>query len=82
LLESAHISNSTLAARITAAVNLILTTVNNFAALMPQNAPATSRRVSITPPTAQELKRQRNQQICAATGNVAFDAALNDCVIR
>src|SRR6185437_7898164 len=36
MLQSAHISNATLSARITAAVNLILTTVNSFAALMPQ----------------------------------------------
>src|SRR6185437_8079671 len=34
LLQSGHISNPTLSARITAAVNLILTTVNSFASLM------------------------------------------------
>ncbi len=43
LLQSAHVSNPTLSARITAAVNLILTTVNSFAALMPQSSPVTSR---------------------------------------
>jgi hypothetical protein len=36
LLQSAHIGNAVLSARITAAVNLILTTVNSFAALIPQ----------------------------------------------
>ena len=36
LLQSAHIGNPLLSARITAAVNLILTTVNSFAALMPK----------------------------------------------
>jgi hypothetical protein len=46
LLESAHISNSLLAARISAAVNLILSRVNSFAALMPQNAPATGRKLA------------------------------------
>ena len=35
LLQSAHISNAVLSARVTAAVNLILTTVNSFASLMP-----------------------------------------------
>src|SRR5436190_2759571 len=35
LLQSAHISNALLSARISTAVNLILSTVNNFAALMP-----------------------------------------------
>jgi hypothetical protein len=82
LLESAHISNSTLAARITAAINLILTTVNNFAALMPQTAPATSQRLPVAPPTAKQLKQQWNQQICTITGNARFDVALSDCLIR
>jgi hypothetical protein len=46
LLQSAHISNALLSAPITAAVNLILTTVNGFASLMPQSptaAPASAR---------------------------------------
>jgi hypothetical protein len=38
LLESAHISNATLSTRIGAAIKLILTTVNSFAALIPQNS--------------------------------------------
>jgi len=82
LIESAHISNLTLAARITAAVNLILTTVNNFSALMPQTFPTTSQRLLIAPPNAKQLKQQWNQQICATTGNAHFDAALLNCAIR
>jgi len=82
LLESAHISNSTLSARIIAAVNLILTTVNNFAALMPQSSPATSQRALIAPPNVKQLKQQWNQQICATSGNAYFDAALINCAIR
>jgi hypothetical protein len=94
LLESAHISNSTLTARITAAVNLILTTVNSFAALMPQGAPTTaatssrtrqnapSRAEVFSPPSAQSLKQQWNQQVCTATSNPLFDAGLNTCAIR
>jgi hypothetical protein len=94
LLESAHISNPTLAARITAAVNLVLTTVNNFAALMPQNAATTttmSPRIrqsapssadALQPPTPQNLKKQWNQQVCTTTGNPLFDAGLNNCAIR
>jgi hypothetical protein len=91
LIESAHISNPTLVARITAAVNLILTTVNNFAALMPQSAPTISPRIRqnapssaavFPPPTAQNLKKQWNQQVCAATGNPLFDAGLTNCAIR
>lgn len=83
LLESAHISNSVLSARITAAVNLILSTVNNFAALMPDNTTATSQKAHATaPPSAKDLKKQWNQQICAASGDPAFDAGLTGCAIR
>ena len=83
LLQSAHISNATLAARITAAVNLILSTVNNFVALMPNNAPATSQKAKpVAPPSSKDLKKQWNQQICAASGDAGFDAGLNSCVIR
>jgi hypothetical protein len=83
LLESAHISNPTLSARVTAAVNLILTTINSFAALMPQNSPWTSRKASaISPPGAKDLKKQWNQQVCAPTGNPAMDGAFAHCVLR
>jgi hypothetical protein len=94
LLESAHISNPTLAAKITAAVNLILTTVNNFAALMPQSAATTatmlprirqnapSKADIFPPPSAQNLKKQWNQQVCTATGDPLFDAGLDNCAIR
>jgi len=85
LLESAHIANPVLSARITAAVNLILTTVNSFAALMPQasTSPATSQKVRAKSlPRAQDLKKQWNQQICAPTGNVALDAAFAHSTLR
>ena len=42
LLQAAHISDPALSARITAAVNLILTSVSSFASLIPQAASATS----------------------------------------
>jgi hypothetical protein len=64
LLASAHISNSTLAARITAAVNLILTTANNFAALIPKNAPVTGRKLTSAPPSPPQLRQLWNQQVC------------------
>jgi hypothetical protein len=89
LLASAHISNPTLTARVTAAVNLILTTVNSFASLMPQTAPLTARRAPVTAqklsaplPHAKDLKNQWNQQVCSATGNAAFDQAFTDCALR
>jgi hypothetical protein len=83
LLQSAHISNPTLSARITAAVNLILTTVNSFAALMPQSSAATARKG----PThsllhANDLKKQWNQQVCSPTGSPALDAAFTAGILR
>lgn len=86
LLQSAHISNALLSARISAAVNLILSTVNNFAALMlqaaPQSAPTTARKLITEPPNAAQLKQRWNQQVCAASGSEAFDVALTNCAMR
>jgi hypothetical protein len=85
LLQAAHISDPTLAARVTAGVNLILTTVSSFASLIPQPAaPSTARktRQNIVIPKAEELRKQWNQQVCAPTGNSALDAALTTCGLR
>lgn len=86
LLQSAHISNPVLSARITAAVNLILTTVSSFASLIPQPAPATtptaSQTLRISLPHTSDLKKQWNQQVCAASGNAALDRALANCLLR
>jgi hypothetical protein len=62
LLQSAHIGNPVLSARIAAAVNLILTTVNSFAALIPQTSPSasasTSQKAQVSPPPgAKDLKK-------------------------
>lgn len=65
LLESAHISNSLLTTRVTAAVNLILATVNNFAALIPSHAQVKPRMAVRPLPRASDLKRQWNEQVCA-----------------
>ena len=83
LLQAAHIGNPMLSARITAAVNLILSTVNSFAALIPQAGPPTAQRVRTTaPPSATDLKRQWNQQVCAPTGNPAMDTAFGQALLR
>jgi hypothetical protein len=83
LLQSAHISNPMLSARIGAAVNLILTTVNSFAALMPQSSVATSRKASLVPLLhAKDLKKQWNQEVCAPTGSPALDAAFAAGILR
>jgi hypothetical protein len=83
MLQSAHISNATVAARIAAAVNLILTTVNSFAALMPQANPATARKApSNTLLHAKDLKKQWNQQVCAPTGNPLLDTAFAANILR
>ena len=83
MLQSAHISNATLSARIAAAVNLILTTVNSFAALMPQVSPSAARKTSPSALLhAKDLKKQWNQQVCAPTGNAALDAAFAAGLLR
>ena len=84
LIESAHISNPLLAARVTVAVNLILGSVNSFAALIPRTAVATARIAVATPnlPTKRELKQRWNQQVCAPSGDALVDAALSQCTLR
>jgi len=82
LLESAHVSNPTLSTRVTAAVNLILTTVNSFASLTPQQSASTSRRAKLALPTTKDLKKQWNQQVCAPSGNAVMDEAFAHCTLR
>ncbi len=89
LLQAAHIRDAALSARITAAVNLIVTSVSSFSSLIPQAAsPAlkTSRRNTAIPhptvPNPGDLKRQWNQQVCAPTGDAALDAALSARQLR
>ncbi|MGH9504662.1 MAG: hypothetical protein ACRD20_17555 [Terriglobales bacterium] len=84
LLQAAHVSDPALSARISAAVNLILTSVGSFASLIP-NAPAAAARTarqSTVIPHPNDLKRQWNQQVCAPSGNSALDAALSEHVLR
>jgi len=62
LLQSAHIGNTVLSARIAAAVNLILTRVNSFGALIPKTSPSASASTSqkaqaSPPPGAKDLKK-------------------------
>lgn len=84
LLQAAHISDSALSARITAAVNLILTSVSSFASLIPKAQAAMPKiaRPSVAIPSPAELKKQWNQQVCAPSGNAALDAALSQRVLR
>ena len=83
LLQAAHISNPTLSARVTAAVNLIVSTANSIAALMPQSSPATGRKLHAQPLLhAKDLKKQWNLQVCSPTGNSVMDEAFAQSVIR
>ncbi len=56
VLQAAHIADPTLLARVSAGVNLILTTVESFAALMPQTQIQSHTRLSVSqahvPPAA------------------------------
>jgi len=79
LLESAHISNALLKTRVTIAVNLILATVNNFAALIPSHTQVKPRVAVDRLPVASELKRQWNEQVCSPEPAIPGPAV---CVMR
>ncbi len=83
LLQSADISDPALSTRVTAGVNLILTTVSSFAALMPQTALTASQKtpgLKIVVPNPAELKKQWNLQVCAPSPN--FQSSASACVVR
>lgn len=98
LLESAHISNPTLTTRVTAAVKLILTTVNSFAALMPQTATVSAQKAMIekngaparrgtsqkpsTPVPSVKDLKTQWNQQVCTADSSAFDPALAHCAIR
>ena len=86
LLQAAHLSDPLLSARVTAGVNLILTTVASFAALMPQTAtPLMAQktvRQQVAIPAASDLKKQWNQQVCGPTGHAALDLSASGCTIK
>jgi hypothetical protein len=81
LLQAAHISDPTLAARVAAGVNLILTTVTSFAQLIPQpSTPAVQAmkaqsKLSLRSP--KDLKKQWNKQVCG-TGPCAMRLSLKE----
>jgi hypothetical protein len=86
LLQAANIGNPVLSARVTAGVNLILTTVASFAALMPQtSALSASQKVAHSAPTipkASDLKKQWNQQVCGPISNSPLDFSSAGCTVR
>ena len=84
LLQAAHISNAALSAKVAAAVSLILTTVNSFALMIPQNSGAVAAQVipqKAALPHAADLKKQWNQHICGASGDAGVDAAFGACAV-
>jgi hypothetical protein len=86
LLQAAHIGDPVLSARAAAGVNLILTTVASFAALIPQAsaqpAPQKVAHVQVSIPKATDLKTQWNQQVCGPTSNSALDFSNAGCRLR
>jgi hypothetical protein len=86
LLQGAHIGDPVLSARVTAGVNLILTTVASFAALMPQSSAlrASQKVAHVAPaiPKASDLKKQWNQQVCGPTSNSPLDFTTTGCTVR
>lgn len=86
LLQAAHIGDPVLSARVAAGVNLILTTVASFAALIPQtSAQPAQQKVARTQgsiPKASDLRTQWNQQVCGPTSNSALDFNNAACKVR
>jgi len=90
LLQAAHISDPVLSARVTAGVNLILTTVASFATLIPQIAASSAAqpaareaiREQVAIPKVSDLKKQWNQQVCSPTGSSALDFGAAGCMVR
>jgi hypothetical protein len=86
LLQAAHISDPVLSTRIAAAVNLILTTVANFGALIPQSSAQLAARTVVRQPavlpTPSDLKKQWNQQVCGPTGNSSLDFGAHGCALK
>ncbi len=81
LLQSTHISDPATSARVSAGVNVIMTTVASFAALMPQTTPSTSQAVpKPTIASPKDLKKQWNQQVCGP--GISLHAAIDACVVR
>jgi len=86
LLQAAHIGDAVLSARVVAGVNLILTTVASFAALIPQTSTQpTAQKVAhpqVAVPKASDLKKQWNQQVCGPTSNSPLDFRTTGCTVR
>ena len=86
LLLAAHIGDPVLSARIAAAVNLILSTVASFSALMPQTSVRSSAqkvtRQQSAIPNASDLKKQWNQQVCGPAINSALNFGTAGCLVR
>jgi len=90
LLLAAHIGNPVVSARISAAVNLILTTVDGFAQLVPPagGAPRSKlaairmggKKASI--PKADSLKNEWNHQVCGPSGKPPLDEAFAACNLK
>jgi hypothetical protein len=86
LLQAAHIGDPVLSARIAAGVNLILTTVASFSALIPQTSPHVAAQKMAHPapsiPKSSDLKKQWNQQVCGPTSNPALDFTGAGCTVK
>jgi hypothetical protein len=86
LLKAAHIADPALSARVTAAVNLILDTVNSFAALIP--APATpavahaAMRKAASVPRPDEIKKQWNLRVCGSAEGGSIDPVTRGCLLK
>ncbi len=85
MLQAARISDPVLLTRVSAAMNLIVSTVNSFAALMPQTRASTSQKSAAEKasiPDAGQLRASWNRQVCAPTSRTEMDSAFARCAVR
>jgi hypothetical protein len=85
LLQAAHIANAALSAKISAAVNIILTTVDSFALLIPTNVSQSAVQANVQKsafPHAADLKKQWNQQICGPNSSLPNGTAVAACAVK
>jgi hypothetical protein len=85
-LQAAYIGDPVLSTRVAAGVNLILTTVASFAALMPQTSvlPMAQKMAhqQVAIPKASDLKKQLDQQVCGPDQQFFVGLQHYGCTVR
>jgi hypothetical protein len=76
LLTASHIKDSVLATRVSAAVELIVSTVETFAALIPNSSTTARAAKNLKVPNAKELRDRWNKEVVGPSGDEHLDKVL------